>query len=1039
MLDPSGAAVSGAEVTLTNIQTGDVRRQPSSTEGYFTFADLPRGEYSLKVVGSGFKELVLGPLTLTVGQQLTVRPTMQLGRVQESVMVTAEAPPVTTATGTVSQLIDTKRIEELPLNGRNVLQLVSLVPGVVSAGNAGQFGATQAVFSVSGGRGIDMNFSLDGGYNMNSFYNIANEYPNPDALQEFSTTTRSYSATFGRGSSSVAAVTKSGTNGWHGSAFHFLRNTVLDARPFFAGRRPDFKRNQYGGTFGGPIVRNKAFFFLGYQGTKVRGTPNDVRYRTLAPAEREGDFSNIATPLRDPLNPGQTFPGNRIPASRIQPFARTLLNRYMPLPNDGPEFYAFAPAGTRLDQNQVISRVDVNVTEKDRLMVRYMFNDVPQRNTAANIASSWLAELPTRFQNATLGYDRVFSPTVVNSLRISYVRNAFGLIATQDFSLRGLGLPIDESGSLPANGLTPSSSLSVSGFFTATNGVPTRDIMPTTHINDTLSWVRGRQSLTFGFELYRNRVNELQNWQTGGTISFTGSGSGSPAADLLLGRFDQFRQITGLTARLRQNLPSLFAQDDIRLTRRVTVNLGVRWEPYFGYESEDRQLLLYRPGQQSTVFPKAPSGLVYPGDEGVPDSIVGARWNNFAPRASVAWDVRGDGKTSVRAGFGSFYVPFSRGISLNRFTLIQPFTTDVTVFGGFTDNIWAAAPFNGRSPFPRPPAQDYNALREADFVPTANETSYGVPFKTQVDYQWSFSVQQALGGSTVMEVNYIGSSGSHQTLSVEGNSAIYIPGQSTVANTQQRRRDPRFGQVNVMKNAANSNYHGLQLVLNRRYAHGFSVLGSYTWSKALGLVASGGEGSNGPRNPDDYSLDYGPLDIDRRHNAVISTVWDVPGLPADTARWTRGLLNGWQLSGIGTITSGPPVTVRAGIDNSLRGIGNDTADQVGEWRFTGDRTKADRIQQWFNPAAFVPNAVGTFGTVGINSLRGPGRWNIDTAVAKTFRFREAQTLQLRGSFYNVFNHANLGNPNTTRSNPTFGRITSATDPRIAEVSLRFAF
>src|SRR5262249_28124168 len=274
----------------------------------------------------GFRELLFWLLLLTVAKQMTVHPALDVGSIRDIVEVSASPPPVTTSTSCVSQLVDSKRIEQLPLNGRNALQLVSLLPGVIPAGNAGQFGATQSTFSTSGGRNIDMNFSLDGGINMNPFYAIANEYPNPDALQEFSATSRNYSAAFGRGDSAVTAVTRSGTNQFHGTLFEFLRNTELDSRPFFAAKRSVFKRNQFGGTMGGPVVKNKLFFFASYQGTKARGTPGDIRYRTLSADERNGNFSASPQAIMDPASPGVVFAGNIIPSSRIQPFASTFLS-----------------------------------------------------------------------------------------------------------------------------------------------------------------------------------------------------------------------------------------------------------------------------------------------------------------------------------------------------------------------------------------------------------------------------------------------------------------------------------------------------------------------------------------------------------------------------------------------------------------------------------------------------------------------------------------------------------------------------------------
>ncbi len=1038
--DGSGAAVPGAELILTNVATGQTRQAFASGEGYFNFTELGSGSYRLRISASGFKETVLDSLALTVGQQLTVRPALQIGALSETVEVQGTPPPVTTSTASVGQLVDSKRIEQLPLNGRNALQLVALVPGVVESGTVGQYGATQVSFRSSGGRAASMNYSLDGAINMNHFYDSASDYPNPDALQEFQVSTRTLSAAFGRGSASVSAVTKSGTNGFHGSAFEFLRNTDLDARQFFAKAPSEFKRNQFGATLGGPIVRDKAFFFVAYQGTKQRGSPGETRYLTMTAAQRAGDFSAQTAPLRDPDSPGTFFPGNRIPASRIRPFADNFINGFLPEANSGTDFFSFTP-DYKLDQNQVITRVDYTITQKDRVMVRYLFNDIPQRGSASGnpLDRGWLAELPTRSQSATVSYMRLFSTAFINDFRLSYLRNAWGTRLGKVLSLSDLGLAVNDANSVTAYGMVPQSSIAVSGFFTANPGLSVRDVIPTTHLADTASWVRGKHSIQFGGEIYKNRVNQIANWYTQGAITFNGAASGNSAADMLLGRFSAYRQITPTITRLHQTLPSLFFQDDIRLSRNLTLNLGLRWEPSMAWTSEDKELSTFQPGIRSTLFPNMAPGLLYPGDNDLPESIVGNRLSNIAPRAGIAWDVRGDGKTAIRVSYGTYFMPFTRSISLNRFAYIQPFALDVTISGGDTNNIFAQAPFNGVNPYPRPNLSDQQGLKEVQFVAAANHTAYELPWKTAADQQWSFSIQQALGAQSSLEVNYIGSASSHLYTSAEGNPATYFPGQSTLANTQQRRRYPQFGALNVNKNAISSNYNSLQVSFNRRYSRGVSVLSSYTWSKALGVVAAEGEGSSGPRNPDNYRLQYGPHGFDIRHNLVTSFLWQLPFGQNASSRLVRHAIGGWQLNGIAKIRSGLPFTVSSGRDNSLRGISGDTGDQIADWQLPDDRSKQDRMMKWFNTAAFVQNAIGTYGTTGINSLRGPGFWNLDLSVNKVFILTEGNELQFRASLFNSLNHANPSNPSGSLTSSSFGRITSVSEPRIIEFGLRLSF
>jgi Carboxypeptidase regulatory-like domain len=1048
VVDTSKSAVPGAHVTLVEADTGETRTAVSSSQGYFTFPDLSPGRYTLKVSLKGFQTWTQQNIVLAVDQHATLRPVLAVGAITQTVRVTAGAPLVTTSTSTLSTLVGTRQITELPLNGRDALQLVTLSPGVVSTGTTGQFGSVENSYAVSGGRDIDVNYMLDGGDDINPFYAQPINFPNPDALQEFAVSSRDYSAQYGRGSTQVSAVTRSGTNQFHGSAFEFVRNEVFDSRPFFEPGRPGYKRNQFGGTFGGPIHRNKLFFFVGYQGTQTRGSPGSVEYTTLTTAERTGDFSGLSTSLINPAT-GAPFPGNVIPSTSIEPQAAKFISEWLPAANLGTGDYSFTPT-TSLKENQVIGKVDAMLSQKDHLAVRYLFDNVPQINVngdGSGLDTSWLSSLPTRYQSATADYTHTFSPTLLNDLNVTYVRSAFGDINTspKNFSLTDLGYPVSTGNAFDTYGMTPDSDISIGGYFSVYPGAPTRDIMPTWYVKDSASWVHGIHSLNFGMELYRNRVNELQNFFTGGDLNFTGMYTGNGAADFLLGNFDSYEQIEGLTSRLHQTLPSFYAEDGIKATRRVTVNAGLRWDPVSAYSSQDLQLSTFVPGKQSTLFPLAVKGILYPGDDGLPNNIVGTRWDNLAPRLGVAWDVFGNGKTSIRAGGGVYYIPLTRGITWNRFTLIEPFDADIFLYGGDAANLWAPAPYNGVDPFPFPAAGNLAALKKVSFAPFAGEGSIALPFRTQTDNEWSLSIQQQLWRNALLEVDYSGSSSSDLMTSWDSNPARYIPGTcnglpcSTEANTQSRLLDPQIGNIETIGDRIGANYNALQISFRQTYSHGITVASYYTYSKALGIVAAEGEGDNGPRDPFDFELNYGPQTWNLTNNWITSFLWQ-PQAHHFSNRLVGGLLNNWGLTGILTGQSGAPFTLYSGVDNSFSDIGGDTPDQVGRWQLPGGRSTGQQLQEWFNTKAFVPNAIGTFGNVGEDSLYGPGYWEWDTALLRNFIPREGYRLEFRASFYNILNHPDFSAPVNTLTSPDFGEILSqANDPREIEFSLRLTF
>jgi hypothetical protein len=787
-------------------------------------------------------------------------------------------------------------------------------------------------------------------------------------------------------------------------------------------------------TFGGPIIRNKTFFFFSWQGTKERGAPSTFSYFPLTAAEQSGDFSASPRTIVDPLTK-QPFPGKVIPASRLNPVTLNFLKAYpMPAPNGPAGLYSY-PAATRLDQKQFIVRVDHELTSKDRLLGRYYLNDVPRRsNWGTPLNSGWFPSYPTKQFNYSAGWIHTFTPAIFNEAQFTYSGAYVDLIPAFQADWGQLGAKIVRS-----SGFQPELLLSVSGRFSPDTGPSTRDRVPSTEFKDILSLVRGRHSIQTGVQIYRNRVNELQDSLTEGNPSFTGVETGDPAADFMVGVAASFTQYSTLAARLRQTLFSAFVQDDFKISPRLTLNLGLRWDPFLMYRSQNGQLSTFMPGRQSERFPNTLPGLLYPGDPGIRPTIVSPDLNNFAPRVGFAWDPFGKTRTSVRGSYGIFYDPMTRGISLNRFTLIPPFQTQITVFDVDIRNPWTVAPYNGVNPFPHPPVGDDAGLKTIPVLPGSGASAFDLSFRTPYNQQWDLSIQHEIAKDILVTVAYVGLKGTKLYESINQNPAVYIPGQSTTANTQQRRLYPWIGRIEQERTDAYSRYHSLQLSFEKRFSRGITFLSNYTFSKITGLnVGSENEGGNGPRNPANARLDVGRLSYDVRHNWVTSFVWELP-FGQYSHPVARQLLQGWSWTGILSVRSGFPFSVLSGRDNSLTSIGRDTADVIGPTALPDGRARSAQIAQWFNTSAFTFNAIGTFGTAGLNIMDGPGFYNLDTGILKNFPITESKRLQFRFEAFNILNHANLNNPDSSVSSPNFGRISGTSGPRIIELGLKFQF
>jgi hypothetical protein len=1023
--DAAGAIVPGARVVLHNEATGiDLRTGVTNEQGSYTFVLIPSGSYSLRVEQRGFKSYEQSRIYLQVNEQIAVPITLQVGELSEQVTVTSAAPLVESTTATLRETVDRVRVSELPLNGRNVLQLQILIPGSVSAGSLDQ-GANTPGYAVNGGIGGSNMYSLDGAEYQDSYFNAPLPFPNPDAIQEFTIQTNSYSAEFGRNrGASINAVTKSGTNDFHGGAFEFVRNNDFDSRPFFSTAVPVFKRNQFGAQFGGPIRKNKTFFFAAWQGTHVRGTPTTSTAQVLSSAERTGNFSQLLPKtITDPLS-NTPFPGNIIPQSRFSAPAVNFLNKFVPLPNLGQNYVT--PQPSPADGNQYLTRIDHEFNEKDRLYGRYIYNDDFLFSPAGNLAN-WGINQTFHRQGVVVGETHLFSPALVNNFQFSFNRVFSYIVQTPDFLWSDLGANL-----APASPVTHSwQNLTISGYFNAVTGTFWDLARNAYGINDSVSWNHGRHSASFGAQIARYHVDQVNEFYSrfGGT--FNGFATGDSAADFMIGDLNQLRMVGVLSNSLSQTNWQFFASDEFRAAPRLTITLGLRWQPDLHFTEASGKESSFRPGLQSAVFPNAPTGLLFKGDSQLPSNVIAPSWHNFAPRAGLAYDLFGNGKTALRAGYGIFYDDFA-SIRLNRFPLIQPYVLDTTVFA-----VPLSDPFLGNSPYPFVPPVTAAQKKAYRFVTPAATTSFNPDFRTPYTQQWNFNIQQQLPFQIVVTAAYVGSKSDRLFGSHNLNPAVYGPG-ATVANTQARRIYQAFGTLEEESTVGYSQYHSFQLTVNKRFSRGFTLLAAYTFSKDIGLTSSQSEGSLGTRDPNNWNLDKGLISTDRPNILAISSVWQAPSPSGNKV--LKGALGGWELTGIFTATSGAPLTVRAGVDRSLNGQGLDTADQVGDWRINGSRSRAAEALQWFNTAAFALPALGTVGASGIDIVRGPAMSNLDLALFRNFTVKERWKFQYRVEFFNALNHTVLGNPNTTLTNATFGKILSTqTAPRIGEMGLKLSF
>ena len=1045
--DPTGAVVPDATVAMNNVDTGLTATVSTEPTGAYLFSRLPIGNYELSVEKTGFSTYVQTGITLTVNQAASQDVTLQVGQVTEQVTVEAAAELIVTRTATAGQLVDQKRIVELPLNGRRPERLMYLSAGTVDlgrdrcriCGHGGVYPGEETA-GVNGAGIGQVNFQLDGTGHNDTYINVSLPFPNPDSVQEFNLQSSNFTAEYGNAAGGIVnVVTKSGTNELHGSLFHFLRNGNLNSRNFFAPKQDVLKRNQFGGSAGGPIVKDKLFFFGTYQGTLLRNVPGGIVSFVPTAAERGGDYSSVSKQLVDPVSK-EPLLNNQIPASRFSPVSNFFLDR-IPLPNGPGRRVTFPGAAIAQEENQFMTKFDY-VEGRHQLTGRYYFTDfdAPPEVGPANILSASTAGNAVRVQNISINYTFAASPTLLINSTFGLNRQRGGSLSSTDFGFADAGAKVIGPESIEGLNSPPELVVTVTdGFRIRTNHLGDFDRGDFT-VRQVVTKIAGAHELRIGGEAVRVSNHIINTFQMAGQISFNGQLSGFGLSDFMFGRASNFRQGGGEFKDLKGTKWGFFLQDNWRVNSRLNLNLGIRWDPFIPYYDREGRVVCYQPGtsQRSGLFPNAPLGFLFGGDvnpdAGCPQAGFENRWGNFGPRLGLAYRLTEDGKTSLRMGGGIYYTPIQTS-SMNPFTNIAPFA------GTFSLNDVAFEdPFGSKgreNPFPN---NFGNTLPDSDFVfsPINDIRRYfALDLKVPQLITWNVRLERQLGSDTVVSLAYLGNKGTFLHISPDENVAVFRPGTdangnplSTLGNIQARRLDPTFSRVRRADAGANSNYHAFQWNLEKRFSRGYSILTNYTWSKTL---------DNLDNHPFDRRSRYGLAREDIEQNFKFSNLYDLPR--ANATGFAGKILNGWQVNSIVTWQSGFPFGVSSGRRNSFTGARGELADFSGGNPDLGNQSHGQQVLRYFNTSLFSASAFGTFGNSGRNILRGPRFFNADFGLLKITSISEGVNLQFRTEFFNLFNNVNFRFPNNNASSSNVGKITAVINDsqRIIQFGLKLTF
>jgi hypothetical protein len=1037
--DPSGAAIDDATVRVRNIDTGLEKSSSAGNNGAFTFPALPVGKYELTVEKAGFSKFVQTGITLVVDQPVSVPVTLRIGDVSQQVTVASDAELVNTESGTVGQLISSKAIVDLPLDGREPQSLLFLSAGTVNeTGNYCLVNCQGGVYpgeqdaNVNGGGPRGVNYQMDGGGHNDTYLNANLPFPNPDAMQEFNVETDNLSAQYGIGAGAVVnMITKSGTNDIHGDVFEFVRNGDFNARNFFAPTQDTLKRNQFGGAIGGPIIKNKLFYFGTYQGTRIRSAAQGNVAFVPTAAERNGDFSASGINITDPVT-GQSY-GSRIPSSKLSAPAQAFLS-HIPLPNGPNGQLTFAGAHVVQNDNQYLTKINW-IAGKNQVSGSWFWTRFVEPPDIATSKQNVLAAdgngNQVTVKNLALNDTYSYSPTLLFNTWFGWTSQTGGSLSGAPFGFPAAGIQI-------AAPTPPELSFYVNGYFgVQTNHLGNFDRGDTSFRED-VTLQRGAHEIHLGGEAVRISNNLVNTYNMSGSYTFGGSLSGNNLTDFLLGDASNFVQGGGEYKDLEGVLWSLYAQDNIRVTPKLKIEAGLRWDPYYPYTERKGRVVCYLPGTQthSVRFPNAPLGMLFGGDPSCPKGGSENDLLNLAPRLGFSYKLTNN--TVLRGGGGIYYTPIGNHDS-NGMVDTAPFSpqfnyTGVVSFANPYSSIGISNPFPAQYAANVPPSNVQFTLPVSIYG--TMQHNWHMPEMAT----WNLNLEHQFGTSWVARVSYAGNKGTYLASGVLGfneqNPAVYIPGQSTQANTQARRLNPTFGSVGLFSSDNNSHYESVRLNVEKRFSHGLSIIANYTRSRMMDDLSPAG--ANGRTDPFNRRFDYGVSNDDVPNVFNLSWMYQIPSAPVHG--FAAKMINGWELTGITNWRSGFPYSVFSNVDNSLTGIGSDRADYIGgRASLDPNRSHGQLIQQYFNVAAFVPNAIGTFGNSGKNILRGPRSFNTDMGLLKDFPIFERVSTQFRAEFFNVFNNVNFSQPQNYLGSSSTGQITSAGNPRILQFALKLMF